>query len=486
MTLPSVDIKKGDGNTGVVKPSADGVLAIIAPSEKGTANQPTSHTREDLALAEFGYGALVEDASYDMAVAGKPVVLIRATASTAGALSAVTHSGPGTSVVTATGTPLDDFEIVWAVVTAGTIGVAGIVFKCSLDGGKTYSGSTALGVATSFAVPNTGVTLNFAAGTVLASQTESVTATGPRLTNANLVTALEALRTYGGAWDAVLIDGIDATATEVATLDLWLSAREAEGKYKTAIVNAVPRDVATQTEAQYATAMATAFGASSASLTKSVVVCADRGYLVSTIRGARLRRPVSVGIAARGMAIDISEDAAFVARGPIAGYQIADDRGNPKFHDEALFPGLDDLRLVSLRSMPGREGAYCTNPNLLSPSGSDYVYWQHARVMNRACSLAFQILTGRLSQGVRKDLATGYILEEDAQEIEGLVNAELEKQLVNAKRVSGAAFVLSRTDDLTSNAGATINGEVQVVALAYVKKFAINARFVKKLTVKAA
>lgn len=484
--IPSVSITKSDGNTGVVKPSVDGILAIIAPSEKGTANQPAAFAREDLALADFGHGALVEDGAYDMAVAKKPVVLIRATASTAGSLGTVAHSGAGTSVVTATGTPLDDYEVEFLVVVAGTIGAAGITFKYSLDGGKTYSGVTALGTAALFLIPNTGVTLNFAAGTMLAGQKETVTATGPRMTTANLVTALEALRTYAGGWECLLVDGLDATATDVSTLDLWLSARETEGKFKTAVINAVPRDSATQTEAQYATAMATAFGASSASSTRSVVVCADRGYLSSIVRGLRMRKPVALGIAARGMAVDVSEDPAFVAAGPISGFQIADDRQNPKFHDEALYPGLDDLRLATLRSVPGREGAYCNNAPLLSPSGSDYVYWQHARVMNKACTIAFEVLTGRLSQGVKRDLKTGYILEEDAQEIEGLVNAELEKQLVKPGRVSGAAFVLSRQDDLRSNAGATLNGEVQVAPLAYVKKFAVNAAFKKTITVGAA
>ncbi len=40
MSVPVVAITKSDGNTGVVRPSADGILVIIAPSEKGTKNQP--------------------------------------------------------------------------------------------------------------------------------------------------------------------------------------------------------------------------------------------------------------------------------------------------------------------------------------------------------------------------------------------------------------------------------------------------------------
>jgi hypothetical protein len=481
--IPSVQITKSDGNTGVVKPSADGILAIIAPSQSGTPNVPASFARRDLALAEYGYGPLVEVAAYDMDVAGKPVVLVKSNASTAAEASAVTTMGGGTAVHTVD-TPaniLDDFDVLITYMNGGTQGVAGITYTTSLDGGKTNSPVQALGTAASISIPNSGVTVDIAAGTILTGQKVSFSTKGARMTNADLVEALEALRTYGGAWSDLLVIA-DADATMVATLDLWLSAREAEGKFKTFVSNAVPRDAATETEAQYATAMTAAF--SSASSIRGCV-CADQGYVVSSLRGIRMRRPVSMGLAARGMASDIARDAAFVADGPIPGYQVTDDRGNPKFHDEALYPGLDDLRLTTLRSFHGREGAFINNPLLISPSGSDYVFWQHARVMNKAAEIAFQLLTNRLSQGVRKDAATGFILEEDAQEIEALVQAELDKQLVTPGRVSGARFVLSRTDDLSSNAGAELNAEILISALAYVKKFAVNSKFVKRIVVPA-
>ncbi len=339
-----------------------------------------------------------------MAVAQKQVVLIRSDPSTPAADGTVTHTGAGSSVVTATGaTALDDFDAEITITLGGTIGTGPISLKYSLDGGVTYSGIVSLGTAVTYTIPNSGCTFAFAAGDVTTGQKEAFHATAPQMTNADLLVSLEALRTYAGAWDAVYVH-MHADATTVSDLNTWLLAREAEGKYKTAIVNAIPRATATQTEAQYATAMGTAFASASS---VDVVVCADAGYVPSPIRGIRMVRPVAMGIAARGMANDISRDAAFVADGPIAGYQITDDRLNALFHDEALYPGLDDLRLATLRSFPGRAGAFVNNPNLISPNGSDYVYWQHARVMNKACDLAYQLLSSRLSQGVRKDLTTG-------------------------------------------------------------------------------
>lgn len=485
--LPNVAITKTDGQTGVVRPGADGILAIIAPCEKGTLNVAAAHTRPDLVLSAYGYGALSELAAYVMSVAKRPVVLVRCASSTAGTTGTVTHSGAGTSVVTASGTPLDDFDVVVKIIAGGTIGTAGITYTYSLDGGETASAVQSLGTANNFSIPNTGITVNFAAGTTLAGQTESFSATGPQAVSADLTAALEALRVSSQRYEAVLFGACIATSAIVTTVDSWLSAREAEGKYRAAILNARMRN-AGETSAAYTTAMQTAYGASSSI---RLAIGADGGDLASIYRAINMIRPTSLALAARAMASDLGRDAAFVADGPVSGYVITDGLGNPTYHDESLFPGVDDLRLVSLRSLPGKQGAYVTNPNLLSPSGSDYVYLQHARVMNRACEIAFDILTNRLSQGVQTKPQLGpngevYILEADALEIEGLVNAEFAGQLVKPGRVANAKFVLSRLDNLGSNGPATLSGEVQIAALRYVKTFNINSHFVRSIAATAA
>jgi hypothetical protein len=486
MTLPSVEISRADGQTGVVKPSPAGVLCIIAPSASGTANQPQTYTKAANVLADFGHGPLAEFAAYVMSVARKPVLCIKCDATTVGAYGALTEVGEGTSAITADSTePCDDYEVFIEFVTGGTIGVAGITYRYSLDGGKTMSGITALGTGSTLTIPNSGVGFDFAAGTVLADQTLACTTTAPAPNNTNLSDALEALRLSSQPWEALLVSGA-STATTVSTLDTWLSALEATGKHRVGFINSRFRNSG-ETEAQYITAMDTAFNAA-ASL--RVCVASGSGDVVSPLRGVTHKRAVALGLAARCMAVDIATDPAFVADGPIAGYQIKDDRGNPKYHDEALYPGLDDLRLASLRSFEGRNGAYITNAPMISSAGSDYVFIQHARVMNRACDLAWQTLSGRLSDGVMKNPsaeANGevYIREEEAADIEGLVQTALERELVTPRRVSGAAFTLSRTDDLSSNQGAELNGEVAIQALAYVKKFSVEAKFVKAITVAA-
>src|SRR5262249_19548899 len=153
-------------------------------------------------------------------------------------------------------------------------------------------------------------------------------------------------------------------------------------------------------------------------------------------------------LAARLMKIAFGRDAAYVADGPVPGAQLSDSRGNPNHHDENFYPGLDALRLVTLRTFDRKQGVYITNANVISSAGSVFVYAQHFRVMNRACEIAFDVLSEQLSRGIHKNPKPGplgqiYIAEEDAQAIESLVTASLQELI---GQVTDLKFKLSRTD----------------------------------------
>jgi len=484
--LPQTKVNKKDGNTGVVKPGSKGICAIIAPCEKGTAALASMHVKPDLAVAEFGSGVLTEGAAYVMQITGNPVLCIRATASTAGTYGTVSHSGAGSSVATATvGAPFDDFEIVVKFVAGGTVGVAGATYQVSINGGRDFGPVTALGTGNTIAIPTTGATLSLAAGTVLAGQTESFKTTGPRLTSGDISAALEALRISSQPWEFVLVLGHDASSTTISTLDAWLTAREKEGRFRGFIVNGAMKGATS--ESAYTTAMDTAF---SASASIRGCVAADGGAFVSVIPGRagyRTARPTSLAFAARLMAIPYGTDAALVSDNPIPGFELGDGKGNPVYHDEALYPNLDDLRLVTLRTFDRRAGVYLTNPNVISPTGSDYVYAQHIRTMNRACEIAFDILTTNLSKGVRENPKIGpnnekYIDEGDAQTMDDLVNTALNEL---RGQVNDLRFKLSRTDDIGANGPVTINAELMVDSLSYIKQFNVNASFVRAISTQA-
>ena len=309
MPTPSVEFTRLDGQTGVVRPSAQGVLAIIAPSEKGTLNQASAYARSADVLATFGDGPLYELASYLMNVAKKPVVCIRPTTSTAAAYSAITSVGTGTSVATAgVSSPFDSYSVWIEFVSGGTIGVTGITYRYSLDGGKTKSAIQALGVATSLTIPRSGVSVALAAGTIVAGRTLTFTTTQAKSTSSDLVAAYEALRVTSSPWDCVIAE-TDADAAIISGMDSWLAGLESAGKFRCGFLN-TRRKGSAESESAYATALAAITGAGTSI---RVVVGADGGQFVSGARGLSLFRPTSWGVAARAMLVDISVEPAYVA-----------------------------------------------------------------------------------------------------------------------------------------------------------------------------
>jgi hypothetical protein len=480
--IPSVSITKSDGNTGVVRPGPDGVLAIIAASPTGVQNVAVTASSTKIAQDEFGSGPLVELAAYTMAVSKRPTLLVRGTGSVVGTYGTITKTGAGTANFTAGGTaPRDDYDVYVEFVTGGTVGTAGITYRYSLGGANgPMSGIIALGTANSIVIPNSGVTLAIGAGTIAAGTTVTLRTNRPRMNDADLTAALEALRVTSAPWEAVVIDA-DATAATVSLVDQWIRNLAAAGRFKTSFLTAAPKGTATAT--QYRDTLAATFAEASS---LDVVVAADLADVTSSISGIVQPRPWGALIAARAMATPLGTDLAYVALGPVVGAGIKDARGNPKYHDEDRYPGLDALRLATARSFPTRNGVFPTNVPMLSPVGSDYVYLQHARVINRGAEIAYEVLEGQLSRGVRKNPQPGpggerYISESDAMLLEQLVNAELSRQLVRPGFVDDMQLLVSRTDDIRSNQGAVINAELQCVSLAYVKKFQVTAKFVTEI-----
>ncbi len=486
--IPRVRIVRQDGNTGVVRPGSVGILAIVAASADGDKNQPSSHNDESLAKAEFSWGPLTEIAAYVMPETHNPVLLVRADASTVGAYGDFTQVG-GTGAASEGATaPYDNFDVLVTFAVADesetvNVGTAGATYTVSLNGGKTTSKALALGTDDSILIENTNVTIELGAGTIINGETVAFKTTRPIATNADLPDALEALRTTSSPYESVLID-LEADDDTVALLATWLLDLNGSGKFPTVFVTCRPM-ADDETEADYKDALALIFAAAAC---VDLVVCADEADMVSAFHGVSQVRPAAVPVAARAMAIDIGTEPAFVELGPLTGVKITDARGNSRHHNEDKFPGLDDLRLTALRTIEGYEGVYVTNTNLLSASGSDYVYLPHARTMNRAASIAWQILTRQLSRGVTKNPTAGangerYIADHAAGLIESLVQDAIDPALKG--KVDDIRFRMSRTDDISSNQGASVTCTLESVSLSYVKEFVVNVRYVKQIAAAA-
>jgi hypothetical protein len=486
MGIPAVSVKKATTGGSPALISTQGILAIIASCSTGTTLPPTMLTNQALTVASFGSGMLPECCVYDINVSGNPVVAVPSTASIAGTYGALTKTIAGTCVPTAGATqPLLHDNVAITVVNGGTIGVAGITYTWTIDGGITVNGPAALGTSSTLTLPGTGVSFALAAGTLIAGDTWQCFTERPLLNNADVAAALIPLGNTKLPWEGVFIDCQYGTGT-VSLIDTWLAGREANGQFNFAVINTrflLEPCPTGEVPSVYAAAMIAATGQD---VSNRMCVCADGGRLTSLITGFTTKFPTSLALCAMAMSLtpNIGTDPAYVGNGPVEGFAISSN-GNPLDWDEFLYQSLDSQRLTTLRTFAtgGPVGTFITDANVLISSGSNIYWLQLLRVLNKACSIAWQILNTQLSRGVRTvyNATTGAIniFPADAQTIEGLVGGPLTSGL--SGQATAAGFAMNRDDNLTTPK-APVNASVSIVPLVYLKNIVVTASLVKTIS----
>lgn len=183
----SIDVAAGSFGAGT------DYLTIIAPVGTAADGVPRVFTSTAALLAKHAYAPGVDYAAIHFEETGKPVIFVGVEAATEGAVSHIDSSQvSGNSVITVTGTPLEELDLELVVTVGGTVGSSLISFDLSLDGGVT-SKSVRLGTASSYAIPYVGITLNFAAGTLLVDDIFTCRTSAPLWDQTGLQAAREAL-----------------------------------------------------------------------------------------------------------------------------------------------------------------------------------------------------------------------------------------------------------------------------------------------------
>jgi hypothetical protein len=407
-----------------------------------------------------------------IARSGRPVIFLKTSGSTAGTHTNIVTSGvTGTSVATiGVTTASDDFEPYFVVTNGGTIGVAGILFKYSLDGGRTLSTEQALGIATSFVFPNSGgISYAFAAGTLVTGDVVTSRTTAPKDSASDLTTACAAMAAYGGDWEGAFFAS-PLTATELSALDTAFSSGLMLEKF---FVGTFRTPTVGESDATYQSAFSTAF---SAAASTHGGVCAGACEVTSYgLDFGRVYRRSCLFEVASELAQNTEEiDISAPALGSLPA-RITDTNGNPKHHNESRNPGLDAMRAITLTTYDGLPGTYITNPNLMSAVGSDFQYVQHRRVLNLGRTALRQFFTFRLSVPVLVDANNGKILESEAREIEAGATAALSDVLLAKPKASAVSVTLSRNDNILATKVITV--QASVTSLAYPKTFNIQFGF---------
>lgn len=486
-----VNIAIQDNGLGAAVPGGGNTIVVAGVSSTGTANQPVFSTNPNTFVNTFGYGPGPQLAAAIAAATGNTVGFVKVATGSAGTNTAVTSTVPGgsTSAVTLTGTPNDTYYgkvTVLAPQQAGlnTIGTAGIVLAVSLDAGRTTYVTVLLGTATTYVIANTGLTLNFGAGTLVQGDTFSWISTEPTWTDANVSSALASLPTQAIQFKDVYIPGgasaingagtVGATNGDVQAVDGYMTTLFNNRRYARCYMQA--RDAmwggsSTETELAWMSSISTAHTNDSS---LRVGVSGGHYNYISPVDQVQYRRPLMFFAAARDAAVAIQVDLGRVSDGALAQMTLPATPDGYIYHDESVNPGLDAARFMSAWSIISLPGLYIKNPNLMASPGSDFTLLEHGAVIDAASFVAYQYFVKRLSSSVRVNPTTGTILQQDANTLQQGCNAALSNGLGNA--VSAATCIVSLTDNILATS--TITVTIQVIPLGYLKTINITIEFV--------
>ena len=250
MTVPNRRIQIVNGGNGVSAGSTAEFRAKIGVASAGTVNGVSILTSPGDVASVYGTGPLVNAASHDLENGGGAVACVRARASTAGSITAGAPTVSGAQACTLSGNPLDAYNIVIEILTAGALGAA--AFRYSLDAGPddplrekcNWSKAIAVPAGGVYAIPGTGLTATFV-GTFAKGDSFPFMTDAPSFTISDLNEALDALKaaslTMADYPHWVHIVG-EVTAAIAAAVDTKMSAFENAHMYTFAILEAADED----------------------------------------------------------------------------------------------------------------------------------------------------------------------------------------------------------------------------------------------------
>jgi len=207
-----------DDEAGALAGGTD-LLTVFACVEQNDDLTPRIFASTKALLTKHGYSPGVDYCAMHFEEVKKPVLFVPLPTVTAGTIGRQNGTGnSGSSVVSvAAGSNgvLEEVDAEIEVVQGGTIGTDQIILDISLDGGRTKKRAR-LGTETTYPIPYVGLTLSFAAGTLVAGDTcFTFSTTAPRWDATGLAdarTALVAQQKQARSWLVVgdLVDEDDA------------------------------------------------------------------------------------------------------------------------------------------------------------------------------------------------------------------------------------------------------------------------------------
>ena len=392
-----------------------------------------------------------------------------------------TVDGDTDSVTTITGTPEDAYEVRFEILKSGTIGTAGIKFRYSLDGGRSFTKALNLGTDDTYELldgktESTGLTVNFAAGDVTIGDVHEFKTTAPEAQDSDIVLALEELRKSSLTWSFIHVVG-QSDATTGGSVGTTLADFSTKSKYTFAALSARGRYDNEPDETWRSRLVDDVDGF----VDPRIAIGAGMARITCPVTARRNRRPIMWVVVPRLLSRPIEQDPGRVATGALSSdVELYDDDNLLVEHDARLESDLHGARYVTLRTYEDETGIFVTRGNLFGDEASKFTRIALRRVMDVGSSVARRAGNHQIENGVKVNGPTkpnpGCIREADALKIEREMLSALNDALTNQGRVSSVSVQIIRTNNLLTN-GEKVNSKVRITPLGYIDFFEVDIGF---------
>lgn len=471
-----IGITKVEGTARPVAAGSSKAL-IIGPASSGV-KENTVYTFSSVKAVNdtIGYGnaALAAQLYLSKAPAGfGSVDVIVASGSIAPVSGTITTASPA---ITCGGTAYASYDLRVITTVAGTAATS--KFKYSLDGGATYSDSILAN--TTYAIPNTGLTLMFGAGSHAVGNEFRTIVVGPGMNSTNLTTAAATIATVNNSYTNILIADDQVSPVSCSALfspldTILTTLGSTQYKFTQAVLPvggetyAYNRTVPGTAGANTSTQVLSAITSSAATTGNFIATIAERVNIslpVAQVGYASPRLPYAwyFGARAHGVGTDISKNPA---------QDSFSDISNPSYDEFKNGFVYTAEQVIAPRTFPGETGISMDESHLKSSTVSTFDIWPKARVVSRASEVLKTALRPFLHTRVRTLTdGTGAIDPVDKAGIESAVEKALRAALItpiNGQGFDGhvTAFRFSISDSnnvlLTGNLDATL----ELVPFAY-------------------
>lgn len=388
-----------------------------------------------------------------------------------GANSATPADATGATVLSLSGTPVDDYDVRVTVTRAASTPSAGTgAVRYSLDGGETFAAEQAVPSSGAVILGETGITVTFSSASLVEGDVYRFKTAAPAFSAAALATTLATLEEAGvpdhegviivGAIDGTYLDEIEAAQERLitATTPRWFLAHARD--QGAAIFG--------ETESQWVAALigATPGFAGSGTAPDFITVFAGAAIVDDPLTGAQARRSSLHAVAPRIAAIDYVEHPGRVRSGKLALRSLVHDLASTTARI------LDAQGFAGAQTIQGQSGAFAT-ARTRAASGSDFTQFMRGRVMCRAMRLVISRLSEEVNETVLLN-PDGTIRADVADGLDAALTSYIRRQL--GERVSDAAVAVDRSVDLTAE-DAELPFDLSLVPVGYASRISLTGSF---------